>query len=313
MTIREALAEGSTALAAVGIESSDLDASLLLAEVLNTSRSSLVAAAPDPLADESLAAFNDLIMRRMAGECVAYILGKKEFYGLEFLVNPSVLVPRPDTEILVEAVLEQLAMCHEQIAKDGQPRILDLCTGSGAIAIALKHEMPELEVWATDISAEALELAKTNAARLLPPDSIYFCQGNLFEWGSGIEDSHIGLLALGERKQQSPGLQSPVPFSLIVSNPPYIPTAQIPGLSPEVRAEPILALDGGEDGLNLIRTIVSHAPEHLSPGGILLLEADPGQMKPIDTLLQQAGFAGIQTYKGLSGGERVIGGRVNVK
>jgi release factor glutamine methyltransferase len=316
MTIREALDEGSAALAAVGIEGTGLDASLLLAEVLNTNRSSLIAAAPQPLTDESIATFNDLIMRRMAGECVAYILGRKEFYGLEFQVNPSVLVPRPDTEILIEVALEQLAMMPGQIAKDGQPlHILDLCTGSGAIAIALKHEMPELEVWATDISAEALEVANANAARLLPPESICFCQGNLFEalpqhTGSDKPSPHSLLQAadLIVHRDQSPSPQSPA-FSLIVSNPPYVPSAQIPGLSPEVRAEPILALDGGSDGLDLIRTIVSQAPEYLCPGGTLLLEADPRQMETIATLLQQAGFAGIQTHKGLSGEERVIGGR----
>jgi len=280
MTIREALAQGSAALAVADIKNSGLDASLLLAEVLNVSRSSLMAAASQPLTETSCAAFDQFIKRRLAGECTAYILGRKEFYGLDFQVNPAVLVPRPDTETLVEAALEQLTM-------NGQPPcVLDLCTGCGAVAIALQHAMPELEVWATDISVEALKVAQANATRLLPDKTIHFCRGDLFD---AYEQ------------------QSPVP--LIVSNPPYIPTAEIAGLSPEVRREPILALDGGSDGLDIIRKIISRAPEFLCSGGSLLLEADPRQMRRITTLLVQAGFTGIQTRSDLSGKERVIGGR----
>ncbi|MDR0495633.1 MAG: peptide chain release factor N(5)-glutamine methyltransferase [Treponema sp.] len=281
MTVREALAGGSAALAGAGTENAQLDASLLLAGLLNMSRSSLVAAASRPLAEESLAAFNSLIKRRLAGECVAYITGKKEFYGLEFLVNPSVLVPRPDTETLVEAALQKLK-------NENQPlRVLDLCTGSGAIAVALKHEMPELEVWAADISAAALETARTNAARLLTAGKVHFCHGDLFDaLNRGMENS----------------------FHIIISNPPYIPGAAIAGLSPEVRMEPILALDGGNDGLDVIKRIVSQAPQFLCPGGSLLLEADPRQIDRIGALFQQADFTGIQAYKDLSGKERVIGG-----
>ena len=282
MTIREALAEGAAALAAAGVENPGLDASLLLAEVLNISRSSLIAAAPDSLSETSFTAFNSFIKRRLAGECAAYITGKKEFYGLEFLVNPSVLVPRPDTEIAVETAI--------QLTKGyGLLRVLDLCTGSGAIAIALKHQMPELEVWATDISVEALEVARTNAvrfekARLLPPDSIHFCQGDLFN----------ALLTTPHS-----------PLSLIISNPPYVPTAEIANLAAEVRKEPVLALDGGGDGLDLIRNIISRAPEFLSPGGILLLEADPRQMEAIAALLKKTGFTNIQVRRDLSGKDRI--------
>jgi len=294
MTIREALAEGSAALAAAGIENPGLDASLFLAEVLNTSRSSLMTAASDPLTEALRAIFDGLIKRRLTGECTAYILGRKEFYGLDFQVTPAVLVPRPDTETLVEATLkqitnnnEQITNKNEQLVSRAQIRVLDLCTGSGAIAIALKHTMPELEVWAADISVEALEVARANAGRLLPDETIHFCCGNLFDAVS-----------------QGSGL-----FSLIVSNPPYVPTAEIAGLSPEVRGEPMLALDGGGDGLDIIRNIISRAPEFLSSGGSLLLEADPRQMQRIAPLLLQAGFTGIQTYRDLSGKERVIGGK----
>jgi len=310
MTIREALAEGTASLAAAGIETPGLDSSLLLAEVLNTSRSKLTAAAHDNISEALVATFRQLIKRRQSGECTAYILGRKEFYGLEFQVNPSVLVPRPDTETLVETAInrEQGARSKEQRAGSKEQRIsnkaemgkqpfrvLDLCTGSGAIAIALKHTMPELEVWATDISAEALETAKTNAARLLPPDSIRFLQGDLYN--ALLPDSLF--------------LLPPSSFLIIISNPPYVPTTDIPSLPPEVRMEPALALDGGNDGLDKIRKIVSRAPEFLCSGGCLLLEADPRQMAAITDLYEKAGFSDIQTHADLSGRERVISGIKN--
>jgi release factor glutamine methyltransferase len=285
MTIHEALAEGGGVLAAAGVETPGLDAGLLLAAILNTSRSSLIAAGPQPLTEESFAAFNDMVKRRLAGECIAYIVGKKEFYGLEFEVNPSVLVPRPDTELLVETAL------HIAAADNGLFRVLDMCTGSGAVAIALKHEMPEWEVYATDISADALAVAAANAARLLPPDSITFYHGDLYD------ALHTSLFTFHSS------------FPLIVSNAPYIPSAEVAGLSPEVRGEPIIALNGGGDGLDLIRRIISGAPPYLGSGGILLLEADPRQMQSISALLAQAGFVDIQIHKDLSGKERVIGGR----
>jgi release factor glutamine methyltransferase len=153
------------------------------------------------------------------------------------------------------------------------------------VAIALKHEMPELEVWAADISPEALETAKTNARRLLPGASIRFLRGNLFE-----------------------ALEPGVSFSLIVSNPPYIPSAQIKTLSREAQNEPRLALDGGGDGLAIISGIIAGAPDFLAPGGVLLMEADPGQMRETAALLAEKGFITIKTYKDLSDRERVIGG-----
>ena len=297
MTVREALAEGSAALKSAGVSSPALDASLLLAELLRVSRTSLIASGPDPLPAESAAAFRRLIERRRGGECVAYILGRKEFRGLDFGVNPAVLVPRPDTETLVEAALETI---RERDAKRGGEyaaqalSVLDLCTGSGAVAVALKHEMPGLEVWAADISGDALETAKANAARLLPPERcapVRFRLGDLFE-----------ALSAGPGR---PGADS---FDLIVSNPPYVPGGEIPNLSPEVRKEPRLALDGGGDGLDIIRKIISRAPDFLCPGGALLLEADPAQMRAAAGLLAAEGFINIKTYMDMSNNERVIGG-----
>ncbi|MDR2575973.1 MAG: peptide chain release factor N(5)-glutamine methyltransferase [Treponema sp.] len=304
MTIREALTEGTASLTTAGIETPGLDSSLLLAEVLNTSRSSLIAAGNDNISDASAATFRQLIKRRQSGECTAYILGRKEFYGLEFTVNPSVLVPRPDTETLVELIGTR----DWGLGTRGQPpRVLDLCTGSGAIAIALKHTMPELEVWATDISAEALETAQKNASHLLPPNSIRFFQGDLYD----------ALLP----RPPTPDPRPPTPSSLcyllpatcylIVSNPPYVPSADLPSLPLEVRMEPSLALDGGDDGLDVIRKIVARASEFLCPGGALLLEADPRQMAAITDLYKEAGFSDIQTHADLSGRERVISGTSN--
>ncbi|MCL2067117.1 MAG: peptide chain release factor N(5)-glutamine methyltransferase [Treponema sp.] len=301
MLIRQALSEGCAALAAAGKGSPGLDASLLLAEVLGTSRTALAAAGEDELPQKALDSFRLLIGRRLGGECVAYILGRKEFRGLEFSVNKSVLVPRPETETLVEAALEvwgigngEWGVKNRSGKTAGNFRVLDLCTGSGAVAVSLKSEWPDLTVWASDISAKALKVARANAARLLPPESICFFLGDLFE-------------AL-------PNPQSPFPipqFNLIVSNPPYIPGAQIETLSPEVKNEPRIALDGGEDGLAIIKGIIAAAPDYLIRGGALLLEADPGQMKNIAGLLEKNGFMNIKEYRDLSGSERVIGGTLS--
>jgi release factor glutamine methyltransferase len=155
------------------------------------------------------------------------------------------------------------------------------------VAIALKHERPDIEVFASDLSAEALETARLNAARLLgaEPEPVTFIQSDLFD-------------------------RIPRRFRIITANPPYVRTGEMAGLPQEVRGEPRLALDGGEDGLDLIRALISQAPDHLFPGGSLLLEADPRQMSSIAILLEQGGFLDIQTCRDLSGAERVIGGRI---
>jgi release factor glutamine methyltransferase len=279
MTIRETISHGSSVLKTAGIESHSLDSSLLLALVLNISRESLISKGNEPLSDEAFATFQTLLERRKNGECTAYILGKKEFRGLEFLVNSSVLVPRPDTEILVEAAIEQLTESKKQIT-----RVLDLCTGSGAVAAAIKYEISDIEVHAADISANALVIAKKNAQRLVG-GSVNFFQGDLFD-------------ALPTFS-----------YSLIVCNPPYIPTDEIKTLSAEVQNEPRLALDGGKSGLEIIERIIEKAPEYLEEKGILLMEADPRQMEKIKRLLKNRGFSEIIIYNDLSGQQRVIGGK----
>jgi len=287
MTIRETLSEGKKLLKSPSpssvVENPDLDAVLLLAETLHISREELVIRTDEPIAEHDRKEFLSLLERRRGGECVAYILGRKEFRNLEFFVKPGVLVPRPDTETLVEAALEYIDSRQETKASvpvDKDLSLLDLCTGSGALAISLKNERPFLSVIASDISAEALETAACNAARLLNSPA-EFVQSDLF---SNIPEN----------------------FDIIVSNPPYIPSAEIDTLAPELRLEGRLALDGGEDGLELIGKIISQARKHLLPKGILLLESGPEQIPIIKTLLENQHYDSIRIYRDLAGRDRVI-------
>jgi len=285
MLIREALAQGSADLKYAGIKTPGLDASLLLAHILNTGRAELIAKGTDRVSEKKCAEFCSLLERRANGECTAYIIGKKEFRGLEFEVNKSVLVPRPETETLVETAIDII----QKNTQDAPViSILDLCTGSGAIAISLKNERQACEITATDISPNALNTAIRNAEKLLGGNLIKFLQGDLYD-----------------------ALPCPPPavYSLIVSNPPYIPSDEIQTLSAEVQNEPRVALDGGISGLEIIKRIIDKAPDHLQKNGFLLLEADPRQMEQITILLEKKGFIDIQLYSDLSGSQRVIGGR----
>jgi release factor glutamine methyltransferase len=342
MIIREALAAASADLAAAGIDTPSLDAQLLLANVLKISRTILAARATEPISQKNTEEFSALVERRKKGECAAYILGKKEFRDLEFLVNPSVLVPRPDTETLVEAAIsvikellrmrnEKLRMRNEKLEMSNEKtegfdiysansiKVLDLCTGSGAVAVSLKNEMPWLDVHASDISAEALEIAKGNAWRLLGENQISFYQGDLYNalhHSSPLIPNSSPLIP--NSSLPIPNSSLPIPnsslliphssYSLIISNPPYIPTDEITTLSAEVQNEPRLALDGGKTGLEIISRIIEGSHNFLRRGGSLLLEADPRQMEKIASLLAGKGYYDIKLYKDLGGRERVIGG-----
>jgi release factor glutamine methyltransferase len=286
MLIREALAQGNADLKFAGIKTPGLDASLLLAHILNTNRTKLIARGTDRLSEKECAAFCQFLEKRANGECTAYIIGKKEFRGLEFDVNRSVLVPRPETETLVETAIEVI---KKNTQHNSVVTILDLCTGSGAVAVSLKHEMPTCEITATDISPDAMKTAAHNAEKLLGGKLINFFQGDLFD-------------ALPR--------SLPTPYSVIVSNPPYISSEEIQTLSAEVQNEPRLALDGGISGLEIIKRIIEEAPDYLQQNGYLLLEADPRQMEQIKILLDKKRVKDIQLYKDLSGQNRVIGGRI---
>lgn len=290
MTIREALAQGSEVLKSPSfsalIDTPALDASILLAEIFKVSRTELFARGNEPITAAAWENFTGLLERRRLGECIAYIIGRKEFRGLMFTVNPSVLVPRPDTETLAEAALEYISALslpgiHKPASSECTRTLLDLCTGSGAVAISLKNECSSLIVTASDISPEALEVAALNAACLINREPIQFIQSDLFE-------------------------NIPGKFNIIVSNPPYVSSGELASMAPEVLWEPSLALDGGEDGLSIIKNIIFLAPEHLYSGGILLLEAGPEQMQKIEELFEKRGFKNVKIHKDLAGRERVI-------
>jgi release factor glutamine methyltransferase len=267
-----------TLLNAAGLGLDRLDAQLLLLHALGkpaSNRAWLLAHDLDALPDSVKAAFMALVQRRLRGEPVAYLTGHKEFFGLDLQVDARVLVPRPDTETLVEWALDVL---------DGlnlSPRsALDLGTGSGAVALAIKHSRPHVEVSATDFGSEALAVAQANAQRLQL--AVRFSQGS---WLDGDQQR----------------------YQLIVSNPPYICTGD-PHLS-DLTHEPQQALTSGADGLDDIRTIIRQAPGHLNPGGWLLLEHGYDQAAGVRDLLGAGGFADVQSRRDLGGIERCSGGR----
>jgi release factor glutamine methyltransferase len=263
-----------------GIASARLDAELLATQAFCRTRVELYTHFDQPLGDPELASYRGLVQRRIAGESVAYILGRKEFWSLDLQVDARVLVPRPDTETLVEQALELLKAMPD---KGRPPRVADIGTGSGALALALKKERPGDEIFAVDISPDALEVARGNANRL--GFDITFLQGDLVSPLAG-------------------------PFDLIASNPPYIPSQDIAGLSPEVRREPSLALDGGADGLVLVRRLASDARKILAPGGALAMEIGAGQAASVMEILRGEGYAGIGARRDLAGIERVVFGRL---
>jgi len=249
---------------------------MLLERVLGKNRAWQIAHARDLANLDVERSFAVLAERRGRGEPMAYILGAREFYGLELQVTPAVLIPRPETEILVERALERMP-------EDVAVRVLDLGTGSGAIAIALAREQPRAQLTAVDVDEAALALARANAQK--------------HGVGVGFMRSDWFSALVGER------------FDLIVSNPPYVPAAD-PHLSEgDVRFEPRGALIGGADGLECIRAIVTRAKEHLLPGGWLMFEHGYDQAEACRALLQTQGYLEVQSWPDLAGIARVSGGR----
>jgi release factor glutamine methyltransferase len=237
----------------------------------------------DPLPPELANTLEKLAQRRLTGEPLAYLTGHKEFFGLDLQVNPCVLVPRPDTETLVSWALEVLtAEAPNQLQHARPLAVLDLGTGSGAIALALKAERPDWHIYATDICQNALKVARANARRLQL--DVNFSQG---EWFTHLTDPTLKL-------------------DCIVSNPPYIAA-----LDPHMAAlshEPLQALTSGADGLNDLRQIIAQAPVHIRTGGWLLLEHGYDQAHAVRTLLETAGFSQVQSHRDLAGIERCSGG-----
>lgn len=262
-----------------GLATPRLDAELLVAHVLSFPRVQIYVQFERVLAPEELAALRELIKRRQAGESVAYLTGRKEFWKLELAVDARVLVPRPDTETLVEEALARLGAPAEGAA----PRIADVGTGSGALAVTLAKLRPDAAVFASDVSAAALEVARANAERL--GAAVTFVEGDL-----------------------GAPLAAHAPFSLLVANLPYVPTGELAALPADVRSEPALALDGGADGLDLVRRLVAGAAALMAPGGVLALEIGAGQAEATRSLLRDAGLTDVQTRKDLAGIERVVSG-----
>lgn len=279
MTVLEVIQRSTEFLQRHGVDSPRLQIELLLAHVLKLPRLQLYLNHDRALADAELAALRALVQRRAKREPLQHITGNTSFFGLEISVSPAALVPRPETETLVELVLAALAK-----PTTPQPTVLDFGTGTGCIAIALAAKLPPACVHALDISDAALALARGNAERNTLAGRIAFHLGDGF-----------------------PALPPELRFDLIVSNPPYIPAAEIATLQPEVRDfDPRLALDGGADGLDFYRRLASEAPARLNVGGGLLAEFGDGQENAVERLFNEAGWSRVAVHKDLSGRPRVI-------
>ena len=265
--------------AAHGVRTPREDARVLVSGLLGLDLTALVLQVDRPINRPDLDRVQPAAGRRCAGEPVHRILGSREFYGLDLRVSSATLEPRPDTEVLVDTVL---AIGRDIVARTGACRILDLGTGTGAICLALLAYIAEASAGATDISCEALAVARTNAERLGLAGRFDFRQSNWFEFVDGS-------------------------FDLIVSNPPYIRSAEIAGLDHEVRAfDPILALDGGADGLNAYRAIARDAARHLRAGGRIAVEIGYDQRQAVASLFDERGFACLSEVKDLGGCDRVL-------
>jgi release factor glutamine methyltransferase len=263
-----------------GIENPRLDAQILLAHGLGCDRVHLYTQFDKPLRDAELARCRELVKRRLAREPVAYLVGRREFWSIDFEVDGRVLIPRPETETLVGETLARIS------DRDRALLIADVGTGSGVLAISLLRELPRASMVATDVSAEAVEVAKSNAERLGVADRISFRIGDLCE-----------AFAPGTR------------FDVIVSNPPYVTTSECKALAPEVQREPKLALDGGASGLVLLERLIRQAGAFLAPGGWLGLEHGNRQAEAVAGLFAREGFKNVTHRKDLAGHDRVSFGQ----
>lgn len=277
-TIQKALLWASEDFRKKGFDHPRLEAELLLGDVLQLDRVRLIVLGSAPLGDQDLTQFRQKILRRRSGEPLAYIVGHREFFGRKFFVDARVLIPRADTEILVEAALQKTQ--HRALFG----RALDLCTGSGCIAISFAKRRPTWRVTGVDVSEEAISVARKNAVYHGALWGVRFLVGDLFQ-----------PLAAKER------------FELIVSNPPYIPQAELATLDVTVRDfEPRLALAGGDSGLDFYPRLAKGALKSLVPGGVLAVEVGAGQAEDVQRLFVEAGFTDPERVKDYGGHERVV-------
>lgn len=281
-TLRGALQQGAARLFAAGVDSAELDAEVLLRHVLELAQGALYLRLKDRLSSGDQEQFQKLLERRAAREPLAYITGNKEFWSLDFIVTPAVLIPRPETELLVDLALD----CARELPSRQRIKILDIGTGSGAIAVSLAKHVPESEVWAVDISAASLRVAEANAKRHNVAERIRFLQGDLLD-----AMDQIGAT-----------------FDLILSNPPYVRSAELAGLAPEIRDwEPRTALDGGADGLDYSRRLIGAAPSHFNEGGRMLLEIGSDAAEAVVDLFARAGcYEPARVHRDYAGRDRAV-------
>jgi len=282
LSIRSALLWGAQVLRHAGIGSHRLDAEVLLRHVLNLEKEQLYVNGDAPISAGQEAEFRGLLLRRSCREPIAYITGHKEFWSLDFFVIPAVLIPRPETELLVEVALQYV----RRLASGSPLKVLDLGTGSGAIPVCLAKEHAATQIVAVDISSVAIDVAGVNARRHGVADRIRFLAGNLF----------------------APVKPLPETFDLIVSNPPYIRSGELSMLAPEIREwEPTVALDGGPDGLDSYRRIIAEGHKYLATGGSIVLEIGADMAPDVADLFSRSGCYGpASVYQDYAGKDRVI-------
>jgi release factor glutamine methyltransferase len=283
LTAADLLSRAVAELTEHGVLTPRLDAEVLLAHALRISRAGLYSRLHEPPPAGTVDAFSKLLRRRARHEPLHYITGVREFWSLEFTVDPQVLIPRPETEVVVETALQ---LFSQSAIRNRQSVILDVGTGSGCIAITLAKELPQAEVWAADISPDALRIARENARHHSVAARIRFLQGDLF-------------LPVAEKRGS---------FDLIIANPPYVAQSELATLQPEVRDwEPPLALDGGLDGLDFYRRLLCEGPTYLRAGGWLVMEIGHGQGKAVLRLArEQPDLSDGRCVCDYAGQERVI-------
>jgi release factor glutamine methyltransferase len=275
--VRHAVAAARERLLAAGLDQrhAHLDPEVLARHVLQWDRATWITRADEPASPEFLAAFDALIARRAAREPVAYIVGSREFYGRDFLVNPDVLIPRPETELIVDYVLQR-------VPADRFVRLVDIGTGSGAMALTLAAERPTWHVEAADLSAEAIVVARRNAQAIGVADRVTFLVGDLLA------------PTIGQ-------------FDVIVSNPPYVARRDAPGMMPDVRDhEPHVALFGGQDGMDIPRRLLQQAALRLVPGGWIAMEFGYGMQEPVEAAARAAGLTVEESLEDLQGIARTL-------
>jgi release factor glutamine methyltransferase len=316
MDLRTALKQGLAQLRAARVPSDTLAAELLLLHVLGRDRTWIYSHPEEEIAELDAERYFTLIVRRASGEPTQHLTGKQEFWGLEFEVTPDVLIPRPETEHVIEVALDRLAVREIRAGRKPMLRgeglhIADVGTGSGCIAVALSKELPSATIYATDISSAALAVARRNAARHSVSDRIHFVESNLLDPVSAVGPQHavplLGKPSAGDTYNAPVTSHQPPLLDLIVSNPPYVGRREAATLMREVRDhEPEVALYGGEEGYEFYADLITQAAARLKPGGILVLELGHNSLPAVQPLLDAPAWTNVAVTNDLAGTPRVI-------